>query len=423
MYSLKELYRIGLGPSSSHTIGPFRAGKIMCEKHPSINHFRATLLGSLAATGRGHFTDKSLEKAFEGKNLEIIWRDDIWPEQHPNGLILEAIDQDNNIIDTWKTFSVGGGTLVDEGASLKAGTHVYPHQYLKEITEYCKENDLTLWQYVEKFDSDDIWEFLEEIRIAMMNSIEAGLNYTSDYLPAPLKYARRAPKMYQKSLTEQNAVIRENGLVSSYALAASEHNASMGEVVTAPTCGACGVMPAILRYLQEIYHVDNQTIRKALAVAGILGLLAKHNASISGAEAGCQAEVGVACAMAAGAAAFIMGYDLNFIEKAAEIGLEHHLGLTCDPIGGYVLVPCIERNAVATIRALHAAYFAQLTGTEHLISYDEVIQTMIETGSDMAKAYRETSMGGLAKFYQKKLAETNSTNDYLSSPNFKENFC
>jgi len=421
MYSLKELYRIGLGPSSSHTIGPYKAGITIQEKHPTISKFRVTLLGSLAATGVGHFTDKSLEKSFEGKQLEIIWRDDIWPSQHPNGMILEAIDNDDNIIDTWKTYSVGGGALVDEGANLQDGIHTYPHAYFSEIITYCKEHKLTLWEYVDKFDSSDIWEYLEEIRITMMKAIEDGLGYTSEFLPCPLKYSRRAKKIYQEALTEQNPIIRENGLVSAYALAVSEHNASMGTVVTAPTCGACGVLPAVLLYLQETYKIDDKTIRQALAVAGILGLLAKHNASISGAEAGCQAEVGVACAMSAGAAAFLMGYNIDYIEKAAEIGLEHHLGLTCDPIGGYVLVPCIERNAVATVRALHAAYFSYMTGDNHLITYDEAIQTMIETGRDMADAYKETSIGGLAKFYKKKLAESNNLN--LEHPVVKGQIC
>ena len=405
MYSLKELYRSGLGPSSSHTIGPYRAGLIIQKRNPSASRFRVTLLGSIAATGIGHFTDKSLATAFEGKDLEIVWRDDIWPKQHPNGLILEAIDKDGTILEEWHTFSIGGGTLIDLGSDINSGDHCYPHKYLSEIMAYCTEEKISLWEYVDRYEDSDIWEYLESIRQTMMNSIADGLSNTEKYLPSPLKYARRAHIVYKEALLEMNPSIRENGFVSSYALAVSEQNASMGLVVTAPTCGACGVLPAVLRYLQEVYQKTDEDLRKALAVAGILGLLAKHNASISGAEAGCQAEVGVACAMAAGASAFLLGHGINHIENAAEVAMEHHLGMTCDPLGGYVLVPCIERNAVSAVRALQSAYYVRMTGASHLISYDEVLQTMIETGRDMAEAYKETSVGGLAKYYQKKLEE------------------
>ncbi|MGL4677730.1 MAG: L-serine ammonia-lyase, iron-sulfur-dependent, subunit alpha [Brevinema sp.] len=406
MYSLKELYRSGFGPSSSHTIGPFRAGTIIKAKNPTATSFRVQLLGSLAATGIGHFTDKALEQAFGESPLEILWKDDVWPEQHPNGMILEALDSDGAIIDTWEVFSVGGGTLVNAGESTKSGTHTYPHNYLAEIMDYCKEKQIELWEYVDYFDDGDIWEYLEDIRQTMMTAIQKGLDNKEHYLPSPLKYARRAPEVYKNTLSENNPSIRENGLLSAYALAVSEQNASMGIVVTAPTCGACGVLPSVLRYLQEVYHKSDEEICRALAVAGILGLIAKHNASISGAEAGCQAEVGVACAMAAGAAAYLLGYDIYHIENAAEVAIEHHLGMTCDPLGGYVLIPCIERNATAAVRAIQSAYFVHLTGAEHLITYDEVLQTMIETGKDMQSAYKETALGGLAKYYNKKLKET-----------------
>ncbi len=407
MYSLKELYRSGFGPSSSHTIGPFRAGIIMKDKNPNADSFRVTLQGSLAATGVGHFTDKALEKAFGDSKLEIIWRDDIWPKQHPNGMVLEALDKAGEILDSWTVFSVGGGTLVNEGDTINSGTHKYPHKNFSEIMEYCKENKLELWEYVLKFDDEDIWEYLEGIRQDMMNAIEEGLSQKERYLPSPLKIARRAPEVYQNTINEENPNIKEQGTLSAYALAVSEQNASMGVVVTAPTCGACGVMPSVLRYLQETYQKPNNEIIKALAVAGILGLIAKHNASISGAEAGCQAEVGVACAMASGAATFLLGYDIRHIENAAEVAIEHHLGLTCDPLGGYVLVPCIERNATAAVRAIQSAYYVYLTSAEHIITYDEVLQTMYETGKDMQDAYKETSIGGLSKYYAQKLKDTN----------------
>ncbi len=416
MYSLKELYRSGLGPSSSHTIGPFRAGNIFREKNPNAASFRVILQGSLAATGIGHFTDKALEMAFKDHPLEIVWRDDIWPEQHPNGLVLEALDNNAQIIDTWTVFSIGGGTLVDAGKDINAGDHCFPHHHLSEVMDYCAQHNLTIPEYVEKFDSEDIWEYLEEMRSTMMQSITNGLEVTAKIIPnTPLKYAYKAPEVYKKASQELNAAMRENGLLAAYALAVSEQNASMGVVVTAPTCGSCGVLPAVLRYLQETYNKTDREICEALAVAGILGLVAKHNASISGAEAGCQAEIGVSCSMAAGATAYLLGYDIYHMENAAEVAMEHHLGMTCDPLGGYVLVPCIERNATAAVRALQSAYYVYFTGAEHLITYDEVLQTMIETGKDMKDSYRETSMGGLAKYYNRKLKDNNAFTPMQSS--------
>lgn len=408
MYSLKELYRSGLGPSSSHTIGPFRAGTMIKERNPDAVRFRITLQGSIAATGIGHFTDISLKRAFGDSPIEILWCTDICPKQHPNGMLLEALNSEDKILESWQVFSIGGGTLINEGQSINSGEHIYPHNSLAEIMDYCNQEKISLWEYVGRFDTEDIWEYLEDIRAVMMDAIKKGLEAQKKYLPGPLKYARRAQEVYHNSLKEDNPCIRESGLVSAYALAVSEQNASMGRVVTAPTCGACGVLPAVLRYLQETYKKTDEEIRQALSVAGILGLVAKHNASISGAEAGCQAEIGVACSMAAGAAAFLLGYDINHIENAAEVAMEHHLGMTCDPLGGFVLIPCIERNATGAVRALQSAYYVYLTGAEHLISYDEVLQTMIETGKDMQDAYKETSLGGLAKFYNKKVKESNT---------------
>ncbi|MGL4389164.1 MAG: L-serine ammonia-lyase, iron-sulfur-dependent, subunit alpha [Brevinema sp.] len=403
MNSLKELYRIGFGPSSSHTIGPFRAGISIIKKCPDAYRYRVTLLGSLAATGIGHFTDKALERAFEGHRLEIIFDKKTIPVQHPNGLILEALDQNDNILHIWKTYSIGGGTLVDEGSSLDNLANVYPHNKMSDIMEYCAENQIELWEYVDRFDGDDIWEYLEEILDTMMAAIERGISNEEEYLPPKhIKFQRRAKSVYENALKYQkNLIVQEQGLVSAYALAVSEENASMGTVVTAPTCGACGVVPAVLRYAKESKKLDKETLKKALAVAGIIGLLAKHNASVSGAEAGCQAEVGVGCCMAAAAYTFLLGLSIEHIEYAAEIAMEHHLGMTCDPIGGFVLIPCIERNATAAVRALQCAYFVELRGSDHSISYDEVLQTMIETGRDMNDKYRETSQGGLAKYFKK----------------------
>lgn len=404
MHSLKKLYRVGFGPSSSHTIGPFRAGQMMLEKCPNAYSYRVTLLGSLMATGRGHFTDKALEKAFEGHQLEIIFDEKTIPKQHPNGMILEALDKDKNIIHKWVTYSIGGGTLVDEGESLNDDHHYYPHNSMLEIMNYCKNENISLWEYVDRFDEKDIWDYLNNILNTMMEAIDRGLNSTEEFLPPKnMKLSRRARKMYENALhIQKSPSVQEQGIVSSYALAVSEENASMGIVVTAPTCGACGVMPAVLRYSKESLNLENNDkLIKALAVGGILGLLAKHNASISGAEAGCQAEVGVACSMAAGAYTFLLGLDIDHIEYAAELAMEHHLGMTCDPIGGFVLIPCIERNAAAAVRALQSAYFVKLSGSEHSISYDDILETMLETGRDMNENYRETAQGGLAKHLQK----------------------
>ncbi|SFB82957.1 L-serine dehydratase [Brevinema andersonii] len=403
MYSLRELYRIGFGPSSSHTIGPFNAAVTFRKQFPDAYTFRVSLYGSLAATGKGHFTDGALKKGFEGVPLVIEWYPEVWHEQHPNGLLLEAFDKNGQLMGSELMFSVGGGAIVKEGQNLSEGIHVYPHNSMDNIVAYCKDKSIQLWEYVEEFEGLEIWDFLEEIRITMMQSIENGLNNKDQYMPVAIPLIRRAPTMYAAAMRESNANIKENSILMAYAQAVSEENGSMGLVVTAPTCGACGIVPAVLRYLQEFYLLSDQDIRYALAVAGILGLLAKHNASISGAEAGCQAEVGVACSMAAGAAAFLLGHNIDYIENAAEIAMEHHLGLTCDPVGGYVLIPCIERNANGAVRALQSAYYVRLTGANHLISYDEVLKTMLSTGKDMLEAYRETALGGLAKIYSEKV--------------------
>ncbi|MGL5722053.1 MAG: L-serine ammonia-lyase, iron-sulfur-dependent, subunit alpha [Brevinema sp.] len=400
MYSLKELYRGGFGPSSSHTIGPYKAAKNFKEEHSQASSYHVTLYGSLAATGKGHFTDKAIALGFGDSSFEIEWKPEITLEQHPNGLSMQAKDSRGQVLAEQTLFSIGGGAVIALGASLAEGQHPYPHHTLSEILAYCHEHKLQIWEYVDKFEGSEIWDYLEEMRVIMMDCIQAGLDAGDEYLPVSIKLRRRASSMYAQALAEENLGMRESAFLTAYAHAVSEQNASMGMVVTAPTCGACGVLPAVLRYLQESHSLNNEKIRQALAVAGILGLLAKHNASISGAEAGCQAEIGVACSMAAGATAFLMGFSDNLIEYAAEVGMEHHLGLTCDPLGGFVLIPCIERNAVAAVRAVQSAYYVKLAGEKHLISYDAVLNTMKETGKDLREAYRETALGGLAKIFQ-----------------------
>ena len=400
MYSLRELYRAGFGPSSSHTIGPFKAAKNFKEENPKADSFGVILYGSLAATGKGHFTDKAIALGFGDAPFSIEWKPEITLEQHPNGLTMQAKDSQGRILNEQTLFSVGGGAVVALGASLADGVHVYPHHSLSEILDYCKEHKIPMWEYVEKFEGSEIWDYLEEMRTTMMECIQAGLDAGDDLLPVSIKIRRRASSIYAQAGVETNPGIKESALLTAYAHAVAEQNASMGMVITAPTCGACAVLPAVLRYMQEYHNLSNEKIRQAMAIAGILGLLAKHNASISGAEAGCQAEIGVACSMAAGASAFLMGFSDNLIEYAAEVGMEHHLGLTCDPLGGFVLIPCIERNAVAAVRAVQSAYYVKLAGEKHLISYDAVLNTMRETGKDLREAYRETALGGLAKIFQ-----------------------
>ena len=395
MHSLRSFYCIGHGPSSSHTMGPYKAAKIFQERFSNASSYRVTLYGSLAATGRGHLTDAALHQALEPIPVEIVFRADITKAFHPNGMLFEAFDETKTLLGEWEVYSVGGSALKEATQSNTEEPSIYPLHTMKEIIQWCQDEHKELWQYVEMVEGESIWAFLDEVWQSMQATIEKGLKQTG-VLPGSLQYPRKAPMFFAKARKEDQ---RTHGILFAYALATSEENASGNIVVTAPTCGACGVVPAVLRYLKERYNLDNTECLRALAVAGLLGNLVKYNGSISGAEVGCQGEVGVACSMAAGMASYLFGGNLQQIDYAAEMGLEHHLGTTCDPIAGYVQVPCIERNAVAAIRAIDAAEYTSYTDGNHKVGFDEIIKIMVETGKDMNSKYKETSLGGLAKQY------------------------
>ena len=394
MESLKELYKAGNGPSSSHTMGPQRAAEQFKNKYPEAASFKAHLYGSLAATGEGHLTDYIIKKTLEPKHVEIIWREDIVKPYHPNGMMLEAIDAEGNVIGDWTIYSVGGGTIAEEGMRNAGGNDTYPHSTMEEIIAWCKENHKNFVDYVKTYDDEDIMDFLVTIKDAMKQSIIDGLN-TTEVIPGKLNLERKAHYFYKQYLANKEL----NTLLYSYALAASEQNASGNVIVTAPTCGSAGVLPGVFFAMQDFYGYSDEMILEALAVAGLVGVLVKRNGSVSGAEVGCQGEVGVACAMAAAAVAFLKGGSLRQIEYAAEIGLEHHLGTTCDPAYGYVQIPCIERNAMGAQRAVDAANYALLTDGEHHVTFDQIVKIMDETGRDLMDKYRETSKGGIAQLF------------------------
>ncbi len=395
MESLRELYRIGAGPSASHTMGPKRAAEIFLARYPDAASWRVTLFASLAATGRGHLTDVAMQQVFGNRPFTIEWLPRERLPHHPNGMRWQARNAANEIIGEWDVYSVGGGALHDDSSAAPA--HVYPLRSMKELLAWARDHNVPLWKYVEECEGKAIWDYLRECLAVMRDAIERGLEAYGT-LPGSLKLRRKAHRHFQQAKGRPGPVQR-TGLLTAYALAVSEENASAGTVVTAPTCGACGVLPAVLRYLTEVQSLDEKQVLRAMATAGLVGNLVKTNASISGAAVGCQGEVGTACSMAAAAAAQLMGGDSRQIEYAAEMGIEHHLGLTCDPVAGLVQIPCIERNAVAAMRAMDCADYALLSDGEHEIPFDTVVKTMKATGEDLADRYRETSEGGLAKLH------------------------
>jgi len=397
MKSLKELYRIGTGPSSSHTMAPRKAAEQFLERHPDAVRFRVTLFGSLAATGKGHLTDKALLSVFAPRTCEILWKPETELPVHPNGMTFEAMTGAGNLLEQWQVYSVGGGALQEAGKE-KISREVYALKSMEAILQRSTETGESCWEYVADCEGEGIYPFLDQIWDTMTESIERGLNHVG-VLPGGLGVARKAQSFYRKA-SLYGPDFKRNGLLWAYALAVSEENASGGVIVTAPTCGGSGVVPAVLRYLQESLDCSRQDILRALATAGLIGNLVKHNASISGAEVGCQGEVGTACSMAAAAATQLHGGTVRQIEYAAEMGLEHHLGLTCDPVNGLVQIPCIERNAHAATRALSCCHFALLSGGEHKITFDEITAVMKETGQALPSLYRETSRGGIAEAYR-----------------------
>ena len=396
MKSLKELFRVGRGPSSSHTIAPSRAAEIFKERFPNASSYKATLYGSLAATGRGHFTDEVIIQTLFPVPVEINWQPETVMQFHPNALKLYAVSASGEELGSAVFYSTGGGALVEDGAGDES-RDCYPFKSMQEIMDYCRQEGIPLWEVVRRYDDADIMEYLEMILDKMERSIEDGL-LCDGVLPGGLNLARKSRNVYLKARSLRKD-IRRTGMISAYAYAAAEENASLGVVVTAPTCGSCGVLPAVMRYCRESRSLCKAEKIHALAIAGLIGTLVKQNGSISGAEVGCQGEIGVACAMASAAAAAIFGGTIPQIEYAAEIGLEHFLGLTCDPILGLVQIPCIERNAIAANRAVIAAEMALLSDGSHFVSFDTVVQTMLQTGRDMPSLYRETSTGGLSFFH------------------------
>ena len=402
MESLKELYRIGKGPSSSHTMGPQKAAKIFNEHYSDAKKIEVVLYGSLAATGRGHMTDTAIKEVFGGDDrLNIIWQPSVFLPYHPNGMKFSAYDEGGNLCGEWTVYSVGGGAL-SEGDTPKwlqdSHEDVYEKNYLSEIMNWCNTHGRNYWEYVKENENSDIWDYLMEVWNMMKESVERGLDHEGA-LPGPLNIPRKAPTYYVKARGYKQS-LQTRGLVYAYALAVSEENASGGTIVTAPTCGSCGVMPAVLYHLSNSHNFSDTRILHALATAGIFGNVVKTNASISGADVGCQGEVGVACAMASAAACQLFGAGPSQIEYAAEMGLEHHLGMTCDPVCGLVQIPCIERNAFAATRALDANLYAAYSDGKHSVSFDRVVEVMKQTGHDIPSLYKETSEGGLAKDYK-----------------------
>lgn len=398
MESITEIYRIGHGPSSSHTMGPQRAAKQFKEKFPGTQRFAVTLYGSLGATGKGHLTDQAILDTFAPKQVVFEWKGDQLLPHHPNGMTFKALNSDGSVLGEWTGYSIGGGAIRSHDDWESQIPSIYPLICMDDILNWHAETGGNLWEYVAQHEKAGIWDYLEEVWDTMKHAVKQGLD-NEGLLPGPLNLQRKAAGYKTKSINSSK-LLGKIGMISAYALAVAEENAGGGKVVTAPTCGSCGVVPGVLVFLQESYDFSDQRILRALATAGLIGNLAKKNASISGAEVGCQGEIGVACAMASAAATQLLGGTVTQIEYAAEMGIEHHLGLTCDPVEGYVQIPCIERNAAAAMRALQCASYAILSDGNHRISFDEVILTMKETGADMNNDYKETSISGLAKNWQ-----------------------
>ncbi len=397
MKTLRELYRIGVGPSSSHTMAPRAAALRFVRQFPAAIRYRIALYGSLAATGKGHLTDVAIHEAITEKSVEIIWKPEEELPLHTNGMLFEAFGADGACIGTMEDYSIGGGALLSDD---QEASNTYPEKNLAEVLGFCDRAGLSFWEYVQLREGEVIMDYFSEVWIAMRESVERGIS-CDGVLPGELKLPRKAHSLYRKSQLLTSS-LQEDALLSSYAYAVSEENAAGGVIVTAPTCGGGGVLPATLYFLKEKLGASDFDVRRAIATAGLFGNMVKTNASISGAYVGCQGEVGVGCAMAAAAAAQILGATIRQIEYAAEMGLEHHLGLTCDPVLGLVQIPCIERNAHAALRAIDCAHFGILSDGIHTISFDNVVDVLLETGESLSTDFKETSSGGLARIYRKR---------------------
>ena len=396
MRSVRSIYKVGHGPSSSHTVGPYRAAKEFLRRYPDADTFRVTLYGSLAFTGSGHGTVKAIRSAIPG--AEVITDPEKKDLPHPNTMLFTAM-KEGRILAQVRVLSIGGGSVRFEGEAHSEEEEIYPETNFSEILDQCRRRGMMLPEFVYSREEPDFREYLREIWYAMKAAVENGLRQEG-VLPGGLEVQRKAKMLYEKRCYNESADVTMNRVIAAYAYAVSEENASEEIVVTAPTCGSCGVIPAVLYYMEKDRGFPEDEILDALAAAGLIGNVIRTNASISGAECGCQAEIGSACSMAAGALAALYRLNLDQIEYAAEIAMEHHLGLTCDPVGGLVQIPCIERNAVAAMRAISAVNLSRFLYETRKISFDAVVETMYRTGKDLSEKYRETSHGGLAELYQ-----------------------
>ena len=388
-------------------MGPRNAATQFLSRNAEAVRFEVTLYGSLAATGKGHMTDQAILEVLGEERTTIVWEPKQFLPFHPNGMKFRALNAAGNRLDEWTVYSVGGGALAEEGQAPIEHKQVYTMNTATEILSWCISTGKSYWEYVEECEGPEIWDYLREVWNTMKHAVERGLEQEG-VLPGPLCLRRKAANYYVRAEGHQQSM-RTRGLLFAYALAVSEENAAGGKIVTAPTCGSCGVLPAVLYHLYKSRDFSEQRILRALATAGLFGNIVKTNASISGAEVGCQGEVGVACAMAAAAAAQLFGGMPSQIEYAAEMGLEHHLGLTCDPVCGLVQIPCIERNAYAAARAMDANSYAMFTDGVHRVSFDKVVEVMKKTGHDLPSLYKETSEGGLAKNYKQMWGNEHST--------------
>ena len=396
MKSVREIYKTGKGPSSSHTMGPAKAIEEFIAEHPEAERLHVVLYGSLAKTGWGHRTDRAIQLAAGDRPVEIVF--DTETEGLPHANTMDIYDADRMELPPMRVLSVGGGDIHIEGRPFAASLHIYKETTFAAIAAICKDEGIRIADYVYRNEGEGFRDFLAEVWKTMKSAISEGLSKTGE-LPGGLGVMRKARHLFRQKHMDESPTTRENRIVCAYAFAVSEQNADNGTIVTAPTCGACAVLPATLAYMQEKHGFSDNEIIDALATGGLIGNLVKTNASISGAECGCQAEIGTACSMASAALAELFGMEIDQIEYAAEIAIEHHLGLTCDPIRGLVQIPCIERNAVAAMRAINAVSLANFLTDSRKISFDLVVRTMYETGRDLAHSYRETATGGLAKLY------------------------
>ena len=395
MKTIKSVYKIGNGPSSSHTVGPFHAAQIFGQRYPEADSYRVTLFGSLAYTGEGHGTGKAIRTGLPG--AQVVFNQEEQNLPHPNTMLFEAF-KDGQLVGSNRIFSIGGGSIRIEGETSEDEIEVYPQKYFTDILQTCKQRSMNLAQFVYRMEDDRLRGCLKTVWAAMKDSIRRGLT-AEGMLPGGLGVTRKAKLLYEKRCYNESADVTMNRVIAAYAYAVSEENADENIVVTAPTCGSCGVLPSVLYYMHVDRGFPEEEILDALAVAGIIGNVIRTNASISGAECGCQAEIGSACSMTAAALASLYGLNIDQIEYAAEIAMEHNLGLTCDPVKGLVQIPCIERNAVAAMRAISSVNLSRFLFSTRKISFDEVVATMYRTGRDMDEKYRETSHGGLAQIY------------------------